>query len=81
MSMEARINCRLNCALAVDYSYKAAEILFFASGGASLSLSSPIQRALRDLLAVKSHYFMDLEGLQELAGMVSLGRKPYTYIF
>jgi 3-hydroxy-9,10-secoandrosta-1,3,5(10)-triene-9,17-dione monooxygenase len=81
MAAEERIACRMGNALAVDHSYRAAEILFFASGGSSLSLSSPIQRALRDLLAVKSHYFMDLEGLQELAGMVALGRKPYTYIF
>lgn len=81
MSAEARIDCRLNAALAVDCSYQAAELLFFASGGSSLALSNPLQRALRDLLAVKSHYFMDLEGLQELAGMVRLGRKPYTYIF
>ncbi len=81
MSATDRIACRHNCALAVDYSYQAAELLFFASGGSSLSLSSPIQRALRDLLAVKSHYFMDLEGLHELSGMVALDRKPYTYIF
>lgn len=81
MSMADRIACRHNAALAVDYSYQAGEILFFASGGSSLSLSSPIQRSLRDLLAVKSHYFMDLDGLHELTGMVDLGRDPYTYIF
>lgn len=81
MSAAERADCRNNVAFAVQLSYEAMETIFFASGGSSLSLDNPIQRAMRDLHAVKAHYFMDIETTRELAGMIRLGKTPFTYIF
>lgn len=81
LSAQARIDARLNAACVVDLCYQAVEGLFFASGGSALALGNPMQRAMRDMHAVKAHYFMDLEALQELSGMVRLGRKPNSYVF
>lgn len=81
MSVGERADCRNHAAYAVALSYEAAERVFFAAGGSALDLGNPIQRAMRDLHAVKAHYFMDLDTTQELAGMIRLGKTPFTYIF
>lgn len=81
MSVQERADCRNNVALAVDLAYQAMETIFFAAGGSSLAIDNPIQRAMRDLHAVKAHYFMDIETTRELAGMIRLGKTPFTYIF
>lgn len=81
MSVQERADCRNNVAFAVQLSYEAMEIIFFAAGGSSLALDNPIQRAMRDMHAVKAHYFMDIETTRELAGMIRLGKVPFTYIF
>jgi 3-hydroxy-9,10-secoandrosta-1,3,5(10)-triene-9,17-dione monooxygenase len=81
MGMEERADCRNNVAFAVQLSYEAMETIFFAAGGSSLALGNPIQRAMRDLHAVKAHYFMDIETTRELAGMIRLGKTPFTYVF
>ena len=76
-----RARCRLDVATAVDLAYRATEIVFFAAGGSTLNLQHPIQRAMRDMHAIKAHYFMDIETAQELRGMTALGVTPYTYVF
>jgi len=76
-----RARCRLDVASAVDLAYEATEIVFFAAGGSTLNLKHPIQRAMRDMHAIKAHYFMDLETAQELRGMTALDITPYTYVF
>jgi 3-hydroxy-9,10-secoandrosta-1,3,5(10)-triene-9,17-dione monooxygenase len=81
MSVQERADSRNNVAFAVQLSYEAMEIIFFAAGGSSLALDNPIQRAMRDMHAVKAHYFMDIETTRELAGMIRLGKVPFTYIF
>ncbi len=81
MSLQERADCRNNVAFAVQLSYEAMETIFFAAGGSSLALDNPIQRAMRDMHAVKAHYFMDIETARELAGMIRLGKVPFTYIF
>jgi len=81
MSVQERADCRNNVAFAVQLSYEAMETIFFAAGGSSLALDNPIQRAMRDMHAVKAHYFMDIETTRELAGMIRLGKVPFTYIF
>jgi 3-hydroxy-9,10-secoandrosta-1,3,5(10)-triene-9,17-dione monooxygenase len=81
MSVQERADCRNAVAFAVQLSYEAMERIFFAAGGAALDLGNPIQRAMRDLHAVRAHYFMDSDTTQELAGMLRLGKTPFTYIF
>jgi 3-hydroxy-9,10-secoandrosta-1,3,5(10)-triene-9,17-dione monooxygenase len=81
MSLQERADCRNNVAFAVELCYEAMEAIFFAAGGSSLALDNPIQRAMRDMHAVKAHYFMDIETTRELAGMIRLGKVPFTYIF
>lgn len=81
MSVEERADTRNHVAYAVHLCYEAMETIFFAAGGSSLALDNPIQRAMRDLHAVKAHYFMDIETTRELAGMIRLGKTPFTYIF
>jgi 3-hydroxy-9,10-secoandrosta-1,3,5(10)-triene-9,17-dione monooxygenase len=81
MSLQERADCRNNVAFAVELCYQAMETIFFAAGGSSLALDNPIQRAMRDMHAVKAHYFMDIETTRELAGMIRLGKVPFTYIF
>lgn len=81
MSIQERADCRNNVAFAVQLCHEAMEIIFFAAGGSSLALDNPIQRAMRDMHAVKAHYFMDIETTRELAGMIRLGKVPFTYIF
>jgi alkylation response protein AidB-like acyl-CoA dehydrogenase len=81
MSVQERADCRNHVAFAVDLCHQAMETIFFAAGGSALALDNPIQRAMRDLHAVKAHYFMDIETTRELAGMLRLGKTPFTYIF
>jgi 3-hydroxy-9,10-secoandrosta-1,3,5(10)-triene-9,17-dione monooxygenase len=81
MSVAERADCRNHAAYAVALSYEACERVFFAAGGSALDLANPIQRAMRDLHAAKAHYFMDLDTTQELAGMIRLGKTPFTYTF
>jgi 3-hydroxy-9,10-secoandrosta-1,3,5(10)-triene-9,17-dione monooxygenase len=81
LGIEDRAQCRLDTAHATQLAFEATQIIFLASGGASLSMKHPVQRAMRDMLGMKSHYFMDLDTAQELRGMVALGRTPFTYIF
>jgi alkylation response protein AidB-like acyl-CoA dehydrogenase len=81
MPVQERADCRNNVAFAVQLCYEAVETIFFAAGGSSLALDHPIQRAMRDMHAVKAHYFMDIETTRELAGMIRLGKTPFTYIF
>ena len=81
MGIQERADCRNNVAFAVQLCHEATETIFFASGGSSLALDNPVQRAMRDMHAVKAHYFMDIETTRELAGMIRLGKVPFTYIF
>ncbi|HEY7608414.1 MAG TPA: acyl-CoA dehydrogenase family protein [Alphaproteobacteria bacterium] len=81
MGVQERADCRNNVAFAVQLCYEAMETIFFAAGGSALALDNPIQRAMRDMHAVKAHYFMDIETTRELAGMIRLGKTPFTYIF
>lgn len=76
-----RALCRRNGVLATQHAYEAGEIVFFAAGGSQLSLESPLQRAMRDLHAIKAHFFMDVDTAYELSGMTRLGLDPYTYVF
>ena len=81
LSVADRARCRLDTASAVELAYEATEMVFFAAGGSALNLKNPIQRAMRDMHAMKAHYFMDIETAQELRGMLRLGKTPFTYIF
>jgi 3-hydroxy-9,10-secoandrosta-1,3,5(10)-triene-9,17-dione monooxygenase len=81
MPVRDRAQCRNAAAFAVELCYEAVEIAFFAAGGGALDLAGPVQRAMRDIHAIKAHYFMDVETTRELAGMLALGKAPFTYAF
>lgn len=81
LTVVERAQCRLDIATSVHLSYEAVEQAFLATGGSAISVKNPLQRFMRDMHAVKSHYFMDLETARELSGKVMLGQKPFTYLF
>ena len=81
LTQTERAACRRNSTLATHLCYQATELVFFAGGGSQLAMHSPIQRSMRDMHAIKAHYFMDLETAYELAGLARLGRDPFTYVF
>ena len=81
LTMTERALCRRNGNMAVQLCYEATELVFFAGGGSQLAMGSPIQRAMRDMHAIKAHYFMDLETAYELCGLARLGQTPFTYVF
>lgn len=81
LTQRERAHCRRNGTYAAYLSWEAVEIAFFAGGGSQLSLSSPLQRAMRDIHAIRSHYFMDLETAFELSGLAALDKEPFTYVF
>lgn len=81
LTVEERAHCRRNGTLSTHLSYEATEMIFFAGGGSQLALGSPVQRAMRDMHAIKAHYFMDLETAYELSGLARLGKTPFTYVF
>ena len=80
MSMEMRARIRMDCAHGVKLALDGVDKLFVMSGGSSLSLRSPLQRAARDLRAINMHGLLLHEAGAELYGRVLLGLEPNTPI-
>ncbi len=55
MPLTQRARYRWDTAKATDWCVKAVDILFEASGGGGIYLKSPIQRAWRDVHAIRAH--------------------------
>jgi len=53
--VEQRARCRWDAGKAIDWSVRAVDRLFEASGGRGLFLANPIQRAWRDVHAMRAH--------------------------
>lgn len=73
MSDELRGRLRMDCALAVRFCLDAVDRLFMNGGASGLSLSSPLQRAARDLRAMNMHGLLLLETSAEIYGRILLG--------
>lgn len=78
--MEMRARIRMDCAQGVKLALDGVDKLFVMSGGSSLSLRSPLQRAARDLRAINMHGLLLHEAGAELYGRVLLGLEPNTPI-
>jgi 3-hydroxy-9,10-secoandrosta-1,3,5(10)-triene-9,17-dione monooxygenase len=53
--LSARARCKWDAGKAIDWSVKAVDRLFEASGGRGIFLANPIQRAWRDVHAMRAH--------------------------
>jgi 3-hydroxy-9,10-secoandrosta-1,3,5(10)-triene-9,17-dione monooxygenase len=53
--LTARARCKWDAGKAIDWSVKAVDWLFEASGGRGIFLNNPIQRAWRDVHAMRAH--------------------------
>jgi alkylation response protein AidB-like acyl-CoA dehydrogenase len=73
LSQDGRIKVRMDAAYAVNLCRESIDILFDASGGGSLLLSSPIQRMARDARALSLHGAFSLPTILETYGRSLLG--------
>lgn len=78
---EIRGRIRMDCSLAARFCLDAVERLFMNGGASGLSLSSPVQRAARDLRATNMHGLLLLETSAEVYGRILLGLKSNTLIY
>jgi 3-hydroxy-9,10-secoandrosta-1,3,5(10)-triene-9,17-dione monooxygenase len=80
MSMRLRGRIRFDLALAVRLCHAAVERLYTIGGAAGLQLTSPIQRAARNLQAVNMHGLLLYESGAEILGRIELGLDPGTTV-
>jgi 3-hydroxy-9,10-secoandrosta-1,3,5(10)-triene-9,17-dione monooxygenase len=80
MSIEMRGRMRMDCSQGVRFMLEAVDKLFISSGGAGLSLRSPMQQIDRDLHAINMHGLLFHDASAELYGRVLLGLEPNTII-
>jgi alkylation response protein AidB-like acyl-CoA dehydrogenase len=80
VSIEQAATVRLASVHATKASAHATELMYHAAGATSLYESSPIQRAFRDVHAVRQHMNVAERFLQD-TGRVLLGLPPKEVIF
>jgi 3-hydroxy-9,10-secoandrosta-1,3,5(10)-triene-9,17-dione monooxygenase len=73
MPQALRGRIRMDCSLAVRFCLDAVERIYMSAGASALSLSSPIQRAARDLRATNMHGLLLLDSSAEVYGRILLG--------
>jgi 3-hydroxy-9,10-secoandrosta-1,3,5(10)-triene-9,17-dione monooxygenase len=81
MPAELRGRIRMDCSLAVRFCLDAADRLFMNGGASTLALSSPIQRAARDLRALNMHGLLLLETSAEIYGRILFGLESNSPIY
>lgn len=77
-SLEERARARLHMGAVSQRAKEAVEIYFTASGGSAIYRTVPIQRILRDVLALNQHAIMHPDTNLELYGRVLCGQEPNT---
>ena len=75
-SSDVRLQCRLAQAFSVKLLVQAVDALFAASGGQSIFMSKPIQRAWRDAHAASVHVSMNWDAVSTMYGQHALGLDP-----
>ena len=76
-----RARCRWDAGKAIDWSVKAVDRLFEASGGRGIFLSNPIQRAWRDVHAMRAHAGNNPERAAFVFGRSEFGLPPQDIRF
>ncbi|MBN9623836.1 MAG: acyl-CoA dehydrogenase [Actinobacteria bacterium] len=75
-TVEDRARLTATVALAVDQSKQVIRTISAASGASAHFLDDPLQRALRDVEILSSHFVLNLEARTELLGRTMLGLDP-----
>jgi len=81
LSLAQRARYRWDTAKAVDRSVRAVDRLFEASGGRGVFLDNPIQRAWRDVHAIRAHAGNNLERAALVFGRSEFGLPPVDFRF
>jgi alkylation response protein AidB-like acyl-CoA dehydrogenase len=81
VSNEDRIAMRAQVALAMDLCRDAVRLLVDGAGSSAHMLSSPLQRAMRDINVMASHVVYDFDAATELLGRSLIGLSPNTPVF
>ena len=71
-----RARYRWDSAKAVDWSVRAVDRMFEASGGRGIFLDNPIQRAWRDVHAMRAHVANNPEKIATVFGRSEFGLPP-----
>jgi 3-hydroxy-9,10-secoandrosta-1,3,5(10)-triene-9,17-dione monooxygenase len=79
--LEQRARYRWDTAKAIDWSVRAVDRLLEASGGRVVFLSNPIQRAWRDVHAMRAHVGNNLERAAAVFGRSEFGLPPQDLRF
>src|SRR5262245_57352442 len=81
LPLTERARYRWNITRAADRSVRAVDRLFEASGGRGIFLDNPIQRAWRDVHAIRAHAGNNLERAAAIFGRSELGLPPQDLRF
>jgi 3-hydroxy-9,10-secoandrosta-1,3,5(10)-triene-9,17-dione monooxygenase len=81
MPAELRGRIRMDCSLAVRFCLDAVERLYMNAGASGLALTSPLQRAARDLRATNMHGLLLLETSAEIYGRILFGLESNSPIY
>jgi hypothetical protein len=71
--LERRAQCRFDAARAIDEAWRAGNLVVAASGGSAIFLDNPLQRAARDLLAIRVHPAGNLGQASRSYGRLAFG--------
>ena len=63
---------------AVESAARAVDILFVAGGTSAMNDGEPLQRAFRDINALRTHYLFDLDRVSENFGRLLFGLEPLS---
>ena len=74
--VELRADCRSSLAHAVEWSVRATMRVFQAGGSRAIFDDNPLQRALRDVIAMRAHAMNHLEKSGSLRARAALGEIP-----
>jgi 3-hydroxy-9,10-secoandrosta-1,3,5(10)-triene-9,17-dione monooxygenase len=81
IALSKRARYRWDITKAVDWSVRAVDRLFEASGGRGIFLDNPIQRAWRDVHAIRAHGGNNIERAAAIYGRSELGLPPQDLRF
>jgi len=81
ITLTDRARYRWDAAKAIDWSVRAVDRLFDASGGRGIFLDNPIQRAWRDVHAIRAHVANNPEKVAPIFGRSEFGLPPLDIRF
>jgi 3-hydroxy-9,10-secoandrosta-1,3,5(10)-triene-9,17-dione monooxygenase len=71
--LEQRARYRFNASRAIDEAWQAGNMVMAASGGTAIFLDNPLQRAVRDLMAIRVHPAGNLGKASRSYGRLAFG--------